>query len=135
MKWKLLLAAGIIIIVAVMLVFMFTQGSKPSGVEIKDGQLSIGGLFGATVPLSDIDSLQLTEIPPDIVTRTNGSGIGTDYKGEFLLIDDVKARLYIDSSKPPFIVFYVGETVFYINLDTSEQTESLYQQLTDEISK
>jgi hypothetical protein len=133
MKWKIFLTAGIIIVVAIILVITFSKSSKPSSFDVKDGQLSISGAFGTNVALDEIEGLQLTELPPEVKTRTNGSGLGTKLKGEFLLKDDIKARLYIDTSKPPFIAFTAGGTVFYIGLDTKEATEALYQQLVNDI--
>jgi hypothetical protein len=117
--------------ITVFVAFLLLKDSKPSAVEIKDGNLIISGSFGLTVPISGISDLKMTESPPKITSRTNGSGIGTVYKGEFRLEGNIKARIYADASKPPFMTFYYDGTVFYINLGTAEELQALYGQLAD----
>ena len=131
MKSKLVITLGIIITVSVAILIMLLSISKPTTFEVKDGDIIIGGSFGVTVPVSGITGLKLIEDPPKIVTRTNGSGVGTVYKGEFTLEGNVKARLYADASKPPFITFSFEDTVFYINSATDEELQALYQILSD----
>ncbi len=128
-KASLIIAAVIIIVVAVVVGVMMLGDSKASTYEIKDGNLVITGSFGTSVPLSEITSLALTDTAPDIKTKTNGAGLGSMYKGEFLLTDGSKARLYIDAKQPPFIRFVQGDTVFYLNSDSAEATQSFYAEL------
>jgi hypothetical protein len=133
MKSRILIGAAIVIAAAAAVFFMMTRDSKPSPFEISEGNLVIGGSFGVTVPLADIADLDLTDVPPEIGTKTNGAGLGSMYKGEFELKDGTKARLYIDASKPPFIVFRNGDTIFYLNSGTPEETQALYQKLSEGI--
>lgn len=128
-KVSLIIAAVIIVIVAVVVGVMMLGDSKASTYEIKDGNLVITSSFGTSVPLADITLLELTDTAPDIKTKTNGSGIGSMYKGEFLLTDGSAARLYIDAKMPPFIRFVQGDTVFYLNSDSAEATQSLFAEL------
>lgn len=129
MKHNVFIGAGIIVVVASVVFIMILKINKPSSFDIKDGDFIIGGSFGVTVPMTGIADLELSDVPPTIVTRTNGSGVGTIYKGEFTLDGNVKSRLYIDASKPPFIIFNYNGTVFYINLETPEETQTLYEKL------
>jgi hypothetical protein len=134
MKHKFFIAAGLIVVIALGVFIMMLGDSKPSSFELKDGNLVIGGSFGVSVPLSGISGLGLADIPPKIETKTDGAGLGTVYKGEFTLDGGVKARLYYDALKPPFITFSSGGTVFYINAATPEETQALYQQLEDALN-
>jgi hypothetical protein len=134
MKPKLFIAVGLIVVITVVVGFMLLKDSKPSAIEIKDGNLIISGSFGLTVPVSGISDLNITEAAPKIASRTNGSGIGTVYKGEFRLEGSIKARIYADASKPPFITFNEDNTIFYINLATAEETQALYKLLTDALN-
>lgn len=133
MKIKLLLGAALVVIIALFVIVMITKDSKSSVIEMNGGNLVISGSFGTTVPLDAITGLDQVNIPPQIAKKTNGLGIGTIYKGEFQLTDEKKARLYIDTANPPFIVFYYDDVVFYINLETSDETNALYEKITEEV--
>ena len=124
----------IIVVVAILVGTMLITDSKPAAFEIKDGNLVITCAFGASVPLSEITSLELTDTAPDIKTKTNGAGIGSMQKGEYLLADGSKARLYVDTSASDFIRFVQGDTVFYINSDSAEATQSLFAELEAAVS-
>jgi hypothetical protein len=133
MKLKIFIGVAIVVAAAAAVFIMMMGDSKPSPFEVSSGNLIIGGSFGITVPVSDVTGLDITEAPPEIETKTNGSGLGSMYKGEFELKDGTKARLYIDASKPPFIIFKNGDTVFYLNSGTPEETQALYQKLSEEL--
>jgi hypothetical protein len=133
MKLKIFIGAAIVVAAAAAVFIMMMGDSKPSPFEVSSGDLVIGGSFGVTVPLADITDLDLTDVPPEIKTKTNGAGLGSMYKGEFVLMDGKKARLYIDASQPPFIIFRDGDTVFYLNSGTPEETQALYQKLSEEL--
>ncbi len=128
-KWAIIVAGLIIVAVAVVIVMMMSTDSKPAVYEIKDEELIITCSFGVSVPLEDITSLELTKDGPQIATKTNGAGIGSMQKGEYLLTDGSKARLYIDDEMPPFIRFMQGDTVFYLNSDSKEATQALFDEL------
>jgi hypothetical protein len=128
-KWAFIAAGLIIVAVAVVLIIMMSGDSKPAAYEIKDGELVITCSFGVSVPLNEITSLELTEDAPQIATKTNGAGIGSMQKGEYKLQDGSKARLYIDDEMPPFIRFVQGDTIFYLNSDSPEATQTLFDEL------
>lgn len=129
MKKSLILGIAILIVVAAGVFFMMSRDSKVAAYEIKDGSFVISGSFGTTVPLSEITDLALTDKIPQITYKSNGSGLGSVFKGEFTLEGSVKARLYVDTSVPPFIKFVYNNTTFYINSDTAQKTNELYEQL------
>lgn len=129
MKQKLVLVVTLLIVIALVLFLMMNGDSKVSPVEVKDGSLKISGSFGVTVPVSEITALEMKDTLPAISRKTNGSGLGKVFKGEFTLAGDIKSRLYVDASKPPFVSFMQGGLVFYVNCDTPEKTQALYDQL------
>jgi hypothetical protein len=129
MKSKFLIAAVLIVVIAAGVFWMISMEQKPTVFLVDENSLQIQGSFGVTVPLQDISGLELKNEMPAIGTKTNGSGLGSHYKGEFTLQDGTKARLYVDASKQPFVSFVQGGTVFYINSDTPEKTQELYDQL------
>ncbi len=133
-KVSLIITAIIVVVVAVVVGTMMTADSKAATFELKDGNLVITCSFGTSVPINEISSLELTDTAPDIKTRTNGAGIGSMQKGEYLLADGSKARLYVDTSASLFIRFVHSDTVFYINSDSAEATQSLFAELEAAVS-
>jgi hypothetical protein len=129
MKPRIILAIVMVIVIALVLFLIVNGDSKVSTCEIKDGNLKINGSFSVTVPVAEISALELKDTIPKIATKTNGSGLGSVCKGEFKFVDGRKARLYVDASKPPFISFTQGTTVFYINTETPGKTKELFDQL------
>ncbi len=128
-KKYLLLTVIIAVVVVVFVSFMLVKDSQAAEYDIQDGTLIIDTAFGVDVPVSQMKNLALTNDAPVVLTRTNGAGVGSVNKGEFLLEGDVKARIYADVEKPPFIKFTYDGTVFYLNADTAEETEALFGQL------
>jgi hypothetical protein len=132
-KAGIIAAVAIIVVVAAVVFMMMSRDSKPSGFEAANGNLVISGSFAMTVPLSEISELELTNTMPSVTKKTNGAWLGDNCKGEFLLENNIKARLYADISAPTFITFMFHDTVFYVNTGYAPDTESLYNQLKDNI--
>jgi hypothetical protein len=129
MKLKLIMAVLIVAAAAIVIFVMMSGINKPSVFVVNGSNLEIQGSFGTVVPISGISSLEMKDSMPAITYKTNGSGLGSVYKGEFTLDGGAKARLYMDTSKPPFISFSYDGTVFYINSDTRQKTQGLYDEL------
>jgi hypothetical protein len=131
MKNKWAIAATIIITIAVIITvaFMMNRDSQSAEYQFEDGKLTISCSFGVSVPLDEIEGLTLTETAPQIETKTNGAGIGSMQKGEYRLSDGSDARLYIDTSVPLFISFLQGNTVYYLNAESIDATQILYDKI------
>ncbi len=128
-KWAIAATVVIAIGVIVAIALMMNRDSQPAQYSIEDGQLIISCSFGVSVPVDEIGELTLTETAPEIETKTNGSGLGSMQKGEYRLVGGDNARLYIDTSIPLFVRFMHDNTVYYLNAETQEATQSLYDQI------
>jgi hypothetical protein len=135
MKSKVLIAVVLVLVIAAAIFWMISLEQKPTVFLLDGNNLQIQGSFGVNVPLDEISGLELKNEMPAIGTKTNGSGLGSKYKGEFTLKDGTKARLYADASKPPFVSFMQGDTVFYANSDTPEKTQELYDRLKNALER
>jgi hypothetical protein len=129
MKLKAIIAVIIVAVFVVGFYLLLSGSGKPASFTVNGEALEIKGLFGTTVPIAEISSLELTDSMPAIVYKNNGSGLGSVNKGEFTLEGEVQARLYMDKSKPPFIHFTQGGTAFYLNSETEQKTRELFDQL------
>jgi hypothetical protein len=128
---KIIIGAVIAFILVVLgaIGFLMSQSSKPAEFTISDGNLKISGLYGETIRIADMKSLSLLNDMPEILTRTNGSGLGTMLKGNFELKDYGAAKLFVDTSKLRFIIFQTDSAIFIINRETPALTENLFNQL------
>ena len=124
-----IIAAGLLVLIGVGIAIMMISDSQPVTFTIEDETLKIDAAFGVSVPIPEIKDIELVQSLPIITRKTNGLGLGSIYKGEFLLEGDVKARLYLDESLPPFIRFIYDDTVFYVNGASKEATQALYEQI------
>lgn len=131
MKNKILIPIVLVLVVAfvVFIGTMMARDSKAAKFEITEDALSIQCSFGVDVPLSEIENLSTTDTLPAVGTKTNGAGIGSMQKGQYNLKDGRKARLYLDKTQPLFITFTQGDTVFFLNTDTQEDSQALFEQL------
>jgi hypothetical protein len=103
--------------------------SKPAEYTLKNGILSISGMYGQEVAMIEINSLELEDKMPEVLARTNGSALGTALKGNFKLKDIGAAKLFIDKSKPPFIHVKTKSAIIILNCEESEKTKALYEKL------
>ncbi len=123
------LLAAVTIGVGVMLYF----SAKPTEYTLQDGALKISGMYGQTVQVSEIKNLELRESIPDIVFKSNGSGLGNKCKGYFKLRDIGEVKLFVDLSKSPYIYFENGAEKIILNCEDSDKTKELYEALSEEL--
>ena len=131
MKNKGALIAGAVIIAAaaIAVALMMTNDSKDAQFSVDDSALNITCSFGVTVPLDEIESLELTQDVPQVASKDNGAGLGSMQKGQYTLEGGVKARLYIDEEAPVFIRFSHGGEVYYLSAESEDATRALFEQL------
>ncbi|WP_106830670.1 PH domain-containing protein [Parabacteroides pacaensis] len=125
---KILIGLGILASVCFIGSFYFML--RAPKIVIQENALFISGMYGQTIPLNDIRSVQLEEsFPPGI--RTNGvGGIGGIRKGHFNLKGIGPCMVYTRTTEAPFI--YLTKTdgkVTIINQSNSGETEELYRKL------
>lgn len=102
---------------------------RPAEFTIDEHNFSFSGMYGEKIPLEQIESVSINNEPPKILARTNGSSLGTKKKGYFKLDGISKAKLSLDTSKPPFILLIADNKYYFFNCEDAAKTEELYQQL------
>ena len=122
-----IIAAAILIIAGVGALFYYSN--KPAEYILQNGTLNISGLYGQKIEVNTINNLDLKESIPEIQYKSNGSALGNMLKGYFILEDMGKAKLFIDSSKPPFIYLETDSNIYILNSDSREKTIELYEKL------
>ena len=124
------LVIGLVIMVVTLVGvgYLLISSSKPTVYTVSDTSLEISGLYGETIALSDVVNIKLdNNLPPNLL-RTNGSALGSSLKGNFQS-NGTKLKIFVDSSKPPFIYLYTSDRVIIINDQSADKTQALYQEL------
>lgn len=129
---KVLLSAviGFLVLTAVGVGVLLYLSAKPAEYSVKEDHLGISGLYGEDIEFKNINALTLEEQIPKILSKSNGSSLGSKKKGYFRLEDVGKAKLFLESDRPPFIFIDTGSGLRIVNTGEKAQTEKLYTELT-----
>ena len=114
---------AVMVIFIAVLVFFSTKSLE---VTFLDEGLKIHGMYGDIYPWESIDKVELIDEMPNIGLKTNGSAIGSKYKGYFTTSEYGKVKLFVDSDNPPFIYLETNEGIVVFNMNSSEKTQEVF---------
>ena len=109
-------------------IILLAFSNRSSKIEVGEETVSISGMYGRDIPVSEIVSVELLEKLPPVRMRTNGSSTGKILKGHFLLANGEKCMMFI-RREAPYIELRTTDNLYYLNGANKEETETLYQQL------
>lgn len=113
--------------------YVIIGGSRPADFIISDNDLSITGMYGETIALSDIEDVMLKDSLPTGLVRVNGAAVSGVLKGNFEA-PDAKMKIFADTSSPHFIYLYTSVgNLYIINYKSMDDTNALYQKLASSI--
>lgn len=111
----------IVALSTVFVVVVLLLANKSQSIEVGEETISISGMYGRDIPLSEIVSVELLEELPPVAMRTNGSSTGKYNKGHFRLKNGEDCLLFI-RNQAPYIELRTTGHLYYINGDTKEET-------------
>ena len=120
---------GLSLAFAVVLLLFSNQTPK---IEVGEEAVSISGMYGRDIPLSEIVSVALLDKMPPVAIRTNGSSTGKANKGYFKLESGEKCMLFTQN-KAPYIEIRTTDNLYYINGDTEAETLEIWSKLKQQI--
>lgn len=130
-RWQKYILWGAALFVLV-IIGLVAWSSLPSNFILEENQLRISGNYGISLNYSAIESIQLKEELPPLVSKTNGLDMGSIRKGYFQVEGMGEVLLFLGSMDvSPYLVIKTKdhpETVI-INFDSPSETERLYEQL------
>ena len=122
---------GLSVVVAAWVAWNFYAYTKPPSIELSSFTFHVGtGLHGADLALADIESVTLVDNVPRIMRRTNGFSSGGLLRGNFLLEEWGRGKLFINRNSPPYLVVRARDTFVVVNFEEAARTRELYQRLT-----
>ena len=116
-------------LIMVIMALILYSGSREIKTQLSDKELAIKGMYGMKVKYADIVSLDTLRSLPGIRLRTNGFASGKSLKGNFLLNDGRKVKLFIKRDNPPYILISSKEAILYLNLEDPKSTSEFYSHL------
>jgi hypothetical protein len=109
-----------------------TYSSLEATVTIDGGQVKVGGLYGESIPIADIEHVELIEHLPTITLRTNGYSLANVNKGYFRTDTKETVKLFIHSEESLYIrITRKSGKQIYFNSRESEKTKEIYNKLID----
>ncbi len=125
LNWSLV----VMVITGLFVAGLLFYSTRPTKVTILDKGITIHGMYGDTYPWESISEVELLEEMPSIGMKTNGAAVGSKYKGYFMTSEYGKVKLHIDLDDPPFIYLKTSEGIIIINMNTSEETEYVFDEI------
>jgi hypothetical protein len=83
---------------------LLTYGFIPTKITDDNDLVRFTGMYGFKIKVSDIQKVELTEIIPTIITRTNGFSLGNIQKGYFKLSEFGKCKLFLQTTGGPYLI-------------------------------
>jgi len=90
----------------------------------------IKGVYGLTIPYSDLEQIDTISNLPRISLRTNGYAFGKTLIGNFKFTDDSHVKLFVKKGFEPYLMIKSkGRVPVYINFESKQKTIDLYNEL------
>jgi hypothetical protein len=100
---------------------------RPATITRSDTTLAIRAAgFSATIPLAAIDSVRLTPTLSGLGSKQNGFQLGSVYAGRFAMRPYGSVRLFVNTSRPPYITVFARTGVVILNGESGAETEQLF---------
>lgn len=123
-------AMGVLFIMSVIIVFMFTYSLRDNKIEIRNQTLEITGDYGTKLNLDSINSIELINELPEISSKVNGFALDIIKKGSFKTKGGENVKLLINSMTTPVILIITSDNqkIYYSSKEASSQ--EIYNRLT-----
>lgn len=107
---------------------LFFVGTKPASIEVTEERITAkgGGMYTATIPISDISEANVLTDWPDFPVRTNGVATEKVGIGHFRTKDKEKCMLFVCVEGGPLLeIRTVDGELYYLNCATEEETHKM----------
>lgn len=106
---------------------------KTADASVEGGLLKVKGIYGVSIPISEIREVKKLETLPSLgVRRVNGIGLGPIKIGYFRYNELGSVKLCILKNEAPYILVITDEQKILIGLG-KEKNEELYNKLKDNL--
>lgn len=127
---NLVMMVTIIFLAMIIPAIFIIMTNRETRVSTNNQALTIKGMYGMTIPYSEITGVDTVRSLPKIEMRSNGYAFGKTKIGNFRLADTRKVKMFIKTGHEPYIQIESQNRVpVYINFKNRERTVELYSEL------
>lgn len=124
------LIGGIFIATFAFIAAVVMLGSRPAQITLTPTAFAVRAAgYNSEVSRNAIDSVRLVTQITGLGAKLNGFQAGSAYAGLFEMRPYGKARLYVNSSRPPYVMLFTREGVIMVNDATPNATRQLFAAL------
>lgn len=117
----------IIILIAIGIVVFI--GSRENSVTVTEQSIKISGMYGVDINTKEIETVELRENAPKIITKINAIDIPFLKKGTFKLEEFERAKLFVHSTSGPYLIIISDSDTIIMNFKDSNHTLNLFNQI------
>ncbi len=114
--------------------YMVYAAIQPNTFTLEEERFVIEGVWGEKMRYVDIEHLILMDSLPKIISRTNGSSIGSEVKGNFRVEGYGDVKLFLNVNASLFIQIQTEDLTVFIAMDSTLQTQDLFDELSQRIN-
>lgn len=109
-------------------IVMLYMGLTESKIIIETNSVTLTGMYGETIPIDEIESIQLVDRLPHVVMRTDGFALGSVRKGYFKTDDGIIIKLMINEFQDDYVLVTKlnQERIYYSARNTPNATMVRY---------
>ncbi len=126
---QLVLIISIIAIILIFVIAILVYSSQATKVTLDQESLTIQGIYGKTIPWTDIHDVQLINDLPTIEKRTNGSSFNSHLKGHFRTTEHGAVMLFLTTNVSSFIYLETDNHIIFFNTTTTAETTTLFKNI------
>lgn len=105
-------------------------GFTDNEITVNQKGLEISGMYGIEWPIEEIQSVELLDALPKVITKSNGFAAGNQLKGRFRLEDPYgSGLLFVKGQTGPFLYVATDSDFLILNRDDTQDVHRLYESL------
>lgn len=129
------LVGFILILTTVFMLYLIDESKVTPDYSFSDHIMTVSGMFGTDIDLSDASVMQEFNQVPATETRTNGAAIGNILKGTFMMNGEKVYLNVMDKTASCYILIVDKDGAnYYLNCLTVIETDDLYQEIMTNLS-
>ena len=107
-----------------------TLGSRPAQITLTTASFAVRAAgYVAEIARSSIDSVRLTMQLNGLGSKLNGFQFGNAYAGLFKMQPFGRVRLFVNASRPPYVMVFTRDGVVMVNGESPTATQRLFSDL------
>lgn len=120
---------ALILVLSLLAIPLFDYCHSSTKITIYNDTLSIIGMYGREIPLSQIRQISLTKNLPQISQRTNGYSFNGVKLGHFRTTTGIPILLFLQKDQSPYIFIQTnsGENLYFNEKDTNITLKTYHQ--------